>query len=263
MPSKPDQQQRLSFRALIPEGSVELTFIDNQSKDFDSISATLELSKHEALIQTLENWLGYGLEFQYVPSTHITPALFTAVSVDDVQQAIEVSVSPQAWVYKMGILPDFTIKSHQFRWARHFAGLDFCSVSLSDRDLKRLTKGALLLLPGAFKEEWNVDLIIPALTYRQSGLLVKDPFRWQGLLAYPDIDQPDKVTAASARDNVGCYFELSADLLVKHGTELNTYINNKLDEAACVLKTGDDRKFTGHLTPVGAGYGLRIENSLE
>ena len=100
-------------------------------------------------------------------------------------------------------------------WTRHQGFLELSEVTLTDADREKITRDALLLLPPSFTDEWLVDLIVPALNYCQSGLLVKDPFYWQGLLGFPELSGND--TAGNQRvnrENTSCFFELSTELLM-------------------------------------------------
>ncbi|MEM7259870.1 MAG: hypothetical protein AAF404_21060 [Pseudomonadota bacterium] len=262
MTGSADMEPCLVFRADLPEGTIELGFSELPAAAFDSVSATLELNKHEELIQSLENWLGVGLDFSYGAYSIVSPPLF---SITPQTQPLNIAVSLPAhtWVYRQGDFPVIDNNSYRITWPTHHATLELTTVDLSDADRQKLEPESLLLLPKSFNNEWAVDLVIPALKYRQSGLLVKDPFSWQGLLAFPQPDSSaDAQPSESGAENVGCYFELSTELLLASGNELNTYVNDRLTGSACVVNTTENKKYTGHMIPVGNGFGMRVEHAL-
>ena len=57
MSNPTDYQPDLCFQAKLPGGSIELSLMGLPAPEFNSVSATLELTKYEDIIQASEGWL--------------------------------------------------------------------------------------------------------------------------------------------------------------------------------------------------------------
>ncbi len=256
-----DYQPELCFKADLPGGTVDLILSGQPESEFNPVSATLELGKYEPLIQALEAWLDHGLDLTYGKSTFASGTLFSIVPKEPGLSAVKVSLAPATWVAQQNMFLNIDHSKYSIEWEHQQAFLALGEVTLTESDRLKLKEQSLLLLPHSFQTDWMVDLIVPALNYCQTGLLVKDPFYWQGLLSFPAL-RGDHTAGANrlSSENTSCYFEISTELLADPKADLDQYVNHKLNQTECILNTTTGSNYAGPLVRVGPGYGLRIEH---
>jgi len=124
--SAPDSDQHACYSVALPDGNVEISIFDVASNDFDMIGSTLELAKHEPLIQVIENWLGYGLDLEYSKAEFLAPALFSVTNTEASPQRVEISLPTSTWVYNQtsieGLLSSTNTSSPAFCLKNHSTG---------------------------------------------------------------------------------------------------------------------------------------------
>ena len=236
-----------------------------------AVAHALHAAAAELHIAFLEWWLDAFLELRPAAAgTVVAPPLCSIAAAagrgdgdDGNGVSVEVSLPGAAW----GALPPLeapaTEAGWRVRWERCRTSVLLEDLAIAPGEAARVRPGATVLLPRSFDGPWRATLRADRSRAAREGIYDPQTSTWREPEAAPAEQMP---TCAAPAGAVGTRLwacgTAPARLFTAHDSPRELDIGPGRSRACCLLALGGERWFRGHLLPIGAGFGLRVEAPL-
>lgn len=151
------------FAADTEYGRIGMEIYHKRELYFDAtINAAIVLGSEEKLIQNLEDWLKTTLDFRPVSKLNFVDSVSVDLAppkkIDDISDQEQSSVCLFLPISLLKLVSPPNWFSLQVNWQEIETTLRLAQFKLTTSELKDLEKGAVLLIPNSFDDDWMVSI---------------------------------------------------------------------------------------------------------